>query len=111
MNHDFTAPEVLQCHRNARTDNEASPYRAAFPKDAVLRASASETEAVRTEDKFGERAPAGEGKAGQQTALAVPDKATSKEAAAEARKLMLEDGVPERDTAARDAPDIGDMEI
>ena len=85
--------------------------RPAFPKDAVLRAGASEAEAARTEDRAGERAPAGEGKVGQETAPPVPDKATSKEAAVEARKLMLEDGVPERDNASKDGPDLGDMEM
>jgi len=89
-------------------DAEARP---AFPKDAVLRASASEAESAPTEDKPGEQMPAGRDKAGPKAAPPTPDRTASKEEAAEARKLMLEDGVPERDTAAKDGPDIGDMEI
>jgi hypothetical protein len=39
-----------------------------------------------------------------------PEKPASRQAA-DTRKLMLEDGVPEQDTPSREGPDLGDMEM
>jgi len=39
------------------------------------------------------------------------DKAAGRTGEAEARRLMVEDGLPERDTASREGPDLGDLEL
>ena len=77
----------------------------------MLRTSASEAEAARTDEKAGEHVPAGHGKPSPEAAMPVPDKLAGKEAAAEARKLMLEDGVPDREVASKNGPDLGDLEL
>jgi len=42
--------------------------------------------------------------------LAV-DRAAQRQREAEARKLMLEDGVPEQDQPSQEGPDLGDFEL
>lgn len=82
-----------------------------LPKDAVLRASAASgqqdpqrdaKEAVRPD------APAAREQAHRPPAA---DKVSDRRGDAEARKLMLEDGVPERDPPPREEPDLGDLEL
>jgi hypothetical protein len=40
-----------------------------------------------------------------------PNKPAARQSVADARKLMLEDGVPEQDTPPHDGPDLGDLEM
>ena len=48
----------------------------------------------------------------EQTVRTQPvDKPADRRGDAEARKLMLEDGVPERDPPPREEPDLGDLEL
>jgi hypothetical protein len=53
-------------------------------------------------------APTVKGQAGR---LKAPDKPVERQADAEARRLMLEDGMPERDAPPREQPDLGDLEL
>ena len=85
--------------------------RPTFPRDAVLRAPANDPEAARPKEKTGEHRPGGEPKTRAVAAPPHQDKAANGEAAAEARKLMLEDGLRERDNPSKDGPDFGDFEI
>jgi hypothetical protein len=39
------------------------------------------------------------------------DKAAGRTGEPEARRLMVEDGLPERDTPSREGPDLGDLEL
>ena len=83
----------------------------AFPKDAVLRAGASSAQNDPAKDA---REP------GRPDALTIrnpanrplpSDRAADRQSDAEARKLMLEDGMPERDAGPREQPDLGDLEL
>ena len=40
-----------------------------------------------------------------------PDKSAARQNVADARKLMIEDGVPEQDTPSHDGPGFGDLEM
>lgn len=81
----------------------------AFPKDAVLRASAaSGQQGLQTDPKAPGRPDAPPASVPAHRSPAI-DKAAEKRSDAEARKLMLEDGVPERDPPPREEPDLGDL--
>lgn len=90
--------------------NPASP-RFALPKDAVLRAGTSSAGNDPARDAQ---------EPGRPDAPVVKDPASRPQNAdrpvgrptdAAARKLMLEDGMPERDTPPREQPDLGDLEL
>lgn len=85
--------------------------RPTLPKELVLRASASDAELAPNGEKVADATPAETTARGQQSVPRVPDKAAAREAAGEARRLMLEDGMPEREAAAKDGPDLGDLEL
>lgn len=81
------------------------------PKDAVLRASAASGQ--QDLQKHAKEAVRPDAPAAREQALRPPaaDKAAGRRGDAEARKLMLEDGVPERDPPPREEPDLGDLEL
>lgn len=103
---DLTGRGVADARRATRGELQAKP---ALPKDAVLRGGGSEGHepeagaAVR-----GERAPTG-----SPHGVRSQDEPTEPGGAGEARKLMLEDGLPEPDAGTRDVRGLGeaDMEI
>lgn len=82
-----------------------------LPKDAVLRASAASGQ--QDLQKHAKEAVRPDAPAAREQALRPPaaDKAAGRRGDAEARKLMLEDGVPERDPPPREEPDLGDLEL
>jgi type IV conjugative transfer system coupling protein TraD len=82
-----------------------------LPKDAVLRASAASGQ--QDLEKDAKEAVRPDAPAAREQALRPPaaDKAAGRRGDAEARKLMLEDGVPERDPPPREEPDLGDLEL
>jgi hypothetical protein len=106
-----TAGDAGERDPNGQTQQGPAGAKPTYPKDAVLRAGASEAEVTRAEGKAGEHGRDGLGKTDRETEPPVLEKPAGREAAAAARKLMLEDGVPERDGAAKDGPDLGDLEL
>ena len=100
----------------ARTANkprhaERAATAVTLPKDAVLRAGASP---ARNDPKAESKEP---GRADAPTVRnpatrpQVPERPVERQADAEARRLMLEDGMPERDAPPREQPDLGDLEL
>ena len=82
-----------------------------LPKDAVLRAGerpAEDNPAKGKQDARRSDAPDAREQANQ---TQKADKSVARQSVAEARKLMLEDGVPEQDTPPHDGPDLGDLEM
>jgi hypothetical protein len=77
----------------------------------VLRASAASGQ--QDLQKHAKEAVRPDAPAAREQALRPPaaDKAAGRRSDAEARKLMLEDGVPERDPPPREEPDLGDLEL
>ncbi|WP_447953560.1 type IV secretion system DNA-binding domain-containing protein [Sphingopyxis chilensis] len=90
---------------------EAAAPAVTLPKDAVLRAGAP---AARNDPETHAKEP---GRPDAPTSRdpanrpQAPDKPAERHADAEARRLMLEDGVPERDAPSREQPDLGDLEL
>ena len=113
MRVDVGTPSATRAHDRQAADvpAQANPAPPAFtlPKDAVLRAGTSSAE---------NDPPRGE--PGRPDAPVVKDPASRPQNAdrpvgrpteAAARKLMLEDGMPERDAPPRAQPDLGDLEL
>ena len=113
MRVDVGMPSATRAHDRQAADvsPQANPAPPAFtlPKDAVLRAGTSSA---------GNDPPRGE--PGRPDAPVVKDPASRPQNAdrpvgrptdAAARKLMLEDGMPERDAPPREEPDLGDLEL
>ena len=82
-----------------------------LPKDAVLRAGTNDAEIAPNADHPADPVLRESGKSAQQASPIATDRSARREAAAEARRLMLEDGMPERDAVAKDGPDLGDLEL
>jgi hypothetical protein len=83
----------------------------ALPKDAVLRASAaSGQQDLQKDPKMPGRPDAPPASVPGHRPSAA-DKAADRRGDAEARKLMLEDGVPEPAPPPREEPDLGDLEL
>ena len=91
------------------SDHERSAV--TLPKDAVARGSERPTGDNPEKGKQDARrtdAPATRDQASQ---ASKADKPAARQSVADARKLMLEDGVPEQDTPPHDGPDLGDLEM
>jgi hypothetical protein len=91
----------------ARPDGTASDV--TLHKEAVLRAGAPAGRQDAEKDPHA--TPRTDTPAAREQALRTQqaDKPADRRGDAEARKLMLEDGVPERDAPPREEPDLGDL--
>ncbi|OYZ12597.1 MAG: conjugal transfer protein TraD [Novosphingobium sp. 28-62-57] len=94
---------------------KASPGRGrgsvSLPKDAVLRGGDKPSEDDPAKGKDEARRADVPAAKDQMNQVQKPGKAAAPQSAPEARKLMIEDGVPEQDTPSHDGPGYGDLEM
>lgn len=112
---DVGAPSATGAHGRHAADvpAQANPAPPAFtlPKDVVLRAgtpSAGNDPARDAQEPGRPDAPVVKDPAGRPQNA---DRPVGRPTDADARKLMLEDGMPERDAPPREEPDLGDLEL
>jgi type IV conjugative transfer system coupling protein TraD len=112
---DVGTPSAAGLHDGKGADARAHSGLAApavtLPKDAVLRASVSPNRRDPETDAKEPGRPDAPTVRGHANRPQAPDKPAERQADAEARRLMLEDGMPERDVPPREQPDLGDLEL
>jgi hypothetical protein len=96
---------------DARAHSDPVAPAVTLPKDAVLRAGRSSARNDPETDAKESGRPDAPSIKGHASRPQAPDKPAERQADAEARKLMLEDGMPERDAPPREQPDLGDLEL
>jgi len=97
--------------RETQAQQDPAAPGVAFPKDAVLRAGASSAQNDPAKDAREPGRPDDPTVRNPANRPLPSDKAADRQSDAEARKLMLEDGMPERDAGPRAQPDLGDLEL
>ncbi|MGX7952969.1 type IV secretion system DNA-binding domain-containing protein [Tsuneonella sp. HG249] len=108
-------PSEAELKDGKAKDIRAHPERIApvvpLPKDAILRADAAATENDPARDAREPGRPDAPRVGVPESRPHASDNAADRQSDAEARKLMLEDGMPEPDTPTREGPDLGDLEL
>ena len=108
-------PSEAELKDGKAKDIGAHPERIApvvpLPKDAVLRADAAATQNDPARDAREPGRPDAPRVGVPESRPHGSDNAADRQSDAEARKLMLEDGMPEPDTPTREGPDLGDLEL
>ena len=97
--------------RSKERKHERGALLVTLPKHAVLRAGAPSARNDREMDAKKPDLPDVPTVRDPTSRPQTPDKPAERQADAEARRLMLEDGMPERDTPPREQPDLGDLEL
>jgi hypothetical protein len=97
--------------KGAKASPGRGPAPVSLPKDAVLRGGDKPAEDDPAKTKHDARradAPAAKDQANQ---AQKPGNSAAPQSAPDARKLMIEDGVPEQDTPSHNGPGFGDLEM